>query len=66
MSDSHPDISIANPDAEAPRDDAPMTQEQSAELLDLSQRAHEPDAYGENLSFEAENRIALLRRKLGD
>jgi hypothetical protein len=64
MSDIHPDIAIANPYAEMPRDDEPMTLEQMAELLCLSQRAEEPDAYDETLSrFEADNRILLLKRK---
>lgn len=65
MSDIHPDISIANPEPLLPRDDDPMTPEQIAELLCLTQRAEEPDAYAEDLSrFEAANRIALLKRKL--
>ena len=65
MSDIHPDIAITNPDTEHPRDDEAMTPEQMAELLCLSQRAEEPDAYDETISrFEAGNRIALLRRKL--
>lgn len=65
MSDTHPAISIANPAAEPVHDDEPMTIRQMAELLCLSQRAEEPDAYAENLSrFEADNRIGMLRRKL--
>ncbi|WP_196257745.1 DUF3072 domain-containing protein [Pelagibacterium limicola] len=65
MSDIHPDISIASPEALPPRDDEPMTTQQMAELLCLAQRAEEPDAYDENISrFEAENRIKLLKRKL--
>jgi hypothetical protein len=65
MSDIHPDISINGPEVLPPRDDEPMTVAQLAELLCLSQRAEEPDAYAEDLSkFEAENRIRLLKRKL--
>ncbi len=65
MSDIHPDIAIANPDNLPERDDDPMTPAQMAELLCLSQRAEEPEAYDESLSrFEADNRIKLLKRKL--
>lgn len=65
MSDIHPDISITNPAAETARHNDPMTPEQTAELLCLSQRAEEPDAYEDGLSrFEAGNRIKMLRRKL--
>lgn len=70
MSSIHPDIAIANPDArQQPRgDDAdgePMSASQAAELLCLSQRAEEPEAYSDDLtSFEADNRIKLLKRKL--
>lgn len=65
MSDIHPDISIANSDTHSERHDDPMTSAQKAELLCLSQRAEEPDAYDENIThLEAENRIKLLKRKL--
>ena len=70
MSDVHPDIAIANPDArQKPRngdpDGEPMTAAQAAELLCLSQRAEEPEAYSDDLTrFEATNRIKLLKRKL--
>lgn len=71
MSDIHPGIAIANPDAlRTDRDDyipgdGPMTATQAAELLCLSQRAEEFDAYDDDLtSIEAANRIKLLKRKL--
>lgn len=73
MTDIHPSISTS---FAAPRRsqtsqdndvsaDAPMTFAQMAELLCLSQRAEEPDAYDEGLTrAEATNRIKLLKRKL--
>lgn len=72
MTAIHPDIATSNPDAFRDNDhedelsgDGPMTGAQKAELLCLSQRAEEPDAYDENLThLEAENRIKLLKRKL--
>lgn len=72
MSDIHPGIATANPDAFRVNDhedydsgEGPMTVSQAAELLCLSQRAEEPDAYDDDLSsLEATNRIKLLKRKL--
>lgn len=72
MSDIHPGIAIANPDAfrlnereDYASGDGPMTTAQAAELLCLAQRAEEPDAYDDDLtSLEAANRIKLLKRKL--
>ncbi|GGA46876.1 DUF3072 domain-containing protein [Pelagibacterium lentulum] len=72
MSAIHSDIATANPDAFRVNDHedelsggGPMTSAQKAELLCLSQRAEEPDAYDENIThLEAENRIKLLKRKL--
>ena len=72
MSDIHPGIATANPDAFRVNDhedyvsgDGPMTSSQAAELLCLAQRAEEFDAYDEGLtSIEAANRIKLLKRKL--
>lgn len=72
MSDIHPGIAIGNPDAFRVDDHkdrivggGPMTAAQAAELLCLSQRAEEPDAYADNLTrLEAINRIKLLKRKL--
>lgn len=72
MSDIHPGISTAYPDAYRDRQheddisgDGPMTASQAAELLCLAQRAEEPDAYDDHLSrMEATNRIKLLKRKL--
>lgn len=54
------DISIASPAPLAARDDEMMTPAQMADLLCLSQRAEEPDAYDENIThLEAESRIKL-------
>lgn len=72
MSDVHPGIATANPDAFRINDhedyetgDGPMSTAQAAELLCLSQRAEEPDAYDDDLtSLEATHRIMLLKRKL--
>lgn len=72
MSDIHPGISTANPDADRVnnREDfitggGPMTPEQRRELIYLSEKAEEPDAYQDDLThLEAENRLKLLRRKL--
>ena len=72
MSDLHPGIATANPDAFRADDhedydsgEGPMTVSQAAELLCLSQRAEEPDAYDDDFSsLEATNRIKLLKRKL--
>lgn len=71
MSDIHLGIATANPDAfRLDREDyipgdGPMTAAQAAELLCLSQRAEEFDAYDDDLtSIEAANRIKLLKRKL--
>ena len=72
MSDIHPGIAIANPDAFRVNDredylsgGGSMTASQAAELLCLAQRAEEPDAYDDHLtSLEAINRIKLLKRKL--
>ncbi|MEQ8164520.1 DUF3072 domain-containing protein [Pelagibacterium sp.] len=72
MSDLHPGIATANPDAFRVNDhedydsgEGPMSVSQAAELLCLSQRAEEPDAYADDLtSIEAANRIRLLKRKL--
>ncbi|MCD7060106.1 DUF3072 domain-containing protein [Pelagibacterium xiamenense] len=72
MSDIHPGIATANPDANrinAHEDyltgGGVMTSEQRRELIYLAQKAEEPDAYRDDLTaLEAENRIKLLRRKL--
>lgn len=72
MSDIHPGIATANPDAFRVNDhedymsgEGPMSASQAAELLCLAQRAEEPEAYEEDLtSVEATNRIKLLKRKL--
>jgi len=72
MSDIHPGIAVANPDAFRVNDredylsgGGPMTASQAAELLCLAQRAEEPDAYDDHLTrLEAINRIKLLKRKL--
>lgn len=72
MTDIHPGIATANPDAfhDNEREDylsgeGHMSSAQAAELLFLAQQAEEPDAYMDDLTrVEAENRIKLLKRKL--
>lgn len=71
MSDTHPSIATDHPDAgqtgnrDAARRADPMTPEQRRELMYLSEKAQEPDAYQEDLTrLEAENRLKLLHKKL--
>ncbi|WP_127142904.1 DUF3072 domain-containing protein [Pelagibacterium montanilacus] len=69
MSDSHPGIATANPDAQrdnehedAESGGGPMTREQEDELRSLAQATGEHDAFDEKLThLEAQKRIELLR-----
>ncbi|WMT85816.1 DUF3072 domain-containing protein [Pelagibacterium sp. 26DY04] len=72
MSDSNPKVPNDDPNSNLEKDpsdwvsgDEPMTGAQASYLKTLSEEAHEPEAYAENLTkAEASRRIDALKRKL--
>lgn len=72
MSDSNPKVPNADPNSNLEKDpgdwvsgDEPMTGAQASYLKTLSEEAHEPDAYAEDLTkAEASRRIDALKQKL--
>lgn len=72
MSDSNPKVPNDDPNSNLEKDpsdwvsgDEPMTGAQASYLKTLSEEAHEPEAYAENLTkAEASRRIDALKRRL--
>ncbi|WMT89900.1 DUF3072 domain-containing protein [Pelagibacterium sp. H642] len=72
MSDSNPKVPNDDPNSNLEKDpsdwvsgDEPMTGAQASYLKTLSEEAHEPEAYAENLTkAEASRRIDALKREL--
>ncbi len=73
MSQDNPKVPNDDPNSNLEKDpqdwvsgDEPMTGAQASYLKTLSEEAHDPDAYAEDLSkAEASRRIDALKEKLG-